>query len=110
MISIQFIAILLEVSLIGLCIAGSMICQKRAFREGATFFRLMLIWKGVQIAIPLFVDNWLYDNVSRDSAITIGQWIVIISWLQKLIIIAAFYILIKGIYKRLSQSPASDNS
>lgn len=99
----HFVSMALELLIIVASVFGMVVCYKKAFRAGTSFFILILVWKCYQMFVPGFVSKLLLQRTMKGllNSFTMGQLIWLFDWVGKLILLSAFIVLIYGIHKEI---------
>ncbi len=87
-------------------IVGLIICRKQLFTEGFYFFLIMIISQVHSFFAPLYT-NIVIDHYQKNGAsggLTLGQFVISISYMDTLINSIAFLILVIGFYRRWKRS------
>lgn len=97
----HFISMMLEVLIITASVFGIVVCYKKAFRAGTSFFILIVVWKLYQFFVPGFISKLLLQRTVQGilNSFTMGQMIWVFDWIGKLILLSAFIVLIYGIHR-----------
>lgn len=95
---INLLGISVNVIFLVALIAGVMLCKKQSFTEGFYFFIIMIIVQLHSFVSPLYM-NAIFENF-QSNRISLGQFIILISYIDKFILAIAFILLVFGLFRR----------
>lgn len=104
MIFIELLAGLVQVLYIVALVAGAVICVRQKFMAGIYFFLILFVVDISKYVYTPAIEHWIENGRRLVGGLTVGETAVVISIIINLLKVAAFFILVIGLYRRWRSS------